>query len=194
MQLHGSKISPFVRHCRIVLINSGLSFTFVETDIYNNAHLSPIAKVPFLYDGDLFLNDSSSIIRYSREKSDQAFLPEIYDFDFFAVCNSVLDSVVNIFLLERTGLGVEQNAYLQRQQTRVNSGLQALDERVAKYYTDVNTEQVMSNDALLRAACFLQWAQFRARIDTTSLPHLMTLVTLAKDNEAFASTAPELSV
>jgi len=41
LELYGSYTSPFVRHCRIALLESGLAFTFVETDQVSSAKLSP---------------------------------------------------------------------------------------------------------------------------------------------------------
>lgn len=194
MQLHGSKISPYVRHCRVVLMNSGLDFDFVETDVVQAQQVSPIAKIPYLYDTDIFLNDSSSILKYVRERSEQEFLLDIQDYDLFAVSNTVLDSVVNLFLLERSGLLVEQNSYLKRQQQRVESGLADLDKRVCLKYEGITNQELMQNDALLRVACFVQWAVFRQRIQVRELKFLEKLVEIANHDKAFDATRPELAL
>ena len=53
MKLYGSFTSPFARHCRIVLLETGQACDFVETDYAASAAASPAKKVPFLQDGDI---------------------------------------------------------------------------------------------------------------------------------------------
>ena len=48
MELFGSYTSPFVRHCRIALLETKTKFSFTETDFETSAKLSPAKKVPFL--------------------------------------------------------------------------------------------------------------------------------------------------
>ena len=52
MELFGSYTSPYVRHCRIAFKETGLAYSFTETDHDMSAKLSP-AKVPFLHHNDL---------------------------------------------------------------------------------------------------------------------------------------------
>jgi glutathione S-transferase len=73
MKLYGSYTSPFVRHCRIALIETGLAFDFIETDQTGSAAKSPTKRVPFLEDGNIFLTDSSSILKHIREKTGHTF-------------------------------------------------------------------------------------------------------------------------
>lgn len=73
MQLFGSYTSPFVRHCRIALIETGLDCEFVETDYAESARRSPTKKVPYLQDKDVMLFDSCSILKYLREKAGGTF-------------------------------------------------------------------------------------------------------------------------
>lgn len=74
MELYGSYTSPYVRHCRLAMLEAGLDFKFVETDALASARKSPTQKVPFLKDGDITLNDSCSIVKYVRERSGKRFL------------------------------------------------------------------------------------------------------------------------
>jgi glutathione S-transferase len=92
VELFGSFTSPYVRHCRIVLAESGQNCDFVETDYAQSAAKSPTRRVPFLRDADLMLTDSTSILRYLREKAGQPFFPELIDFDFFLLVNTALDT------------------------------------------------------------------------------------------------------
>lgn len=156
MKLFGSYTSPFVRHCRIVLLETGLDFEFIETDQAGSAAQSPTKRVPFLEDGDVFFTDSSSIIKYLREKTGQTFCAQIKEFDEFCMVNTALDTTVNIFFLERDGVKAGEVPYVQRQIARIDSILMELD----------NLQLPTSapyNDAQLRLACFIGWAKFRNR-------------------------------
>ena len=53
MKIYGSFTSPFVRHCRIVLLETGLTCEFIEVDATQSAQISPTKKVPLLVDGDI---------------------------------------------------------------------------------------------------------------------------------------------
>ena len=74
MKLYGSLTSPYVRHARIAIAQSGFQCEFEEADYARSAELSPTARVPFFEDGDLMLTDSSSILKYVREKAGTGFL------------------------------------------------------------------------------------------------------------------------
>ena len=76
MKLYGSVTSPYVRHVRVALAQSGFDYTFVEADYAMSAERSPTAKVPFFEDGDLTLTDSTSILKHVREKSGMEFLED----------------------------------------------------------------------------------------------------------------------
>ena len=183
MKLYGSYTSPFVRHCRVALAQEGLDFDFVEADYAMSAEKSPTAKVPFLSDGERTLTDSASILKHIREKSGKPFLTDLDDYENFAMTNTLLDSAINVFMLENEGFGPEQIKYLGRQKNRIQSGLEALDRRFA-------TDRDLDRDGALRCACFLGWALFRKRISLDGLDNLRDLLAAADQVEAFAATAP----
>ena len=183
MKLHGSYTSPFVRHCRIALMQEGVDFDFVETDHAMSAETSPAAKVPFLADGDLLLTDSSSILKYVREKSGGSFLADLDDYENFALTNTVLDSMINVFLLENEGFGADKIQYVGRQKNRISSGLKTLNQRV-------DPARGITMDSALRCACFIDWALFRKRITLDGLDNLRDLLAVANEVEVFAATAP----
>lgn len=183
MKLYGSYTSPYVRHCRVALAQSGFDFEFVEADYDMSAKKSPTAKVPYLMDGELMLTDSSSILKYIREKSGQVFLADIKDYDSYTLANTVMDATINLFLLNNDGFGPEQIAYLGRQQNRVESGLKELNTRF-------NLKQGIENDSVLRCACFIDWALFRKRISIDGLTNLQTLLNTANQLDVFSETAP----
>ncbi|WP_352339711.1 glutathione S-transferase N-terminal domain-containing protein, partial [Psychrobacter sp. 16-MNA-CIBAN-0192] len=88
MKLYGSFTSPFVRHCRIALLESTLDYQFIETDQASSATLSPTKRVPFLHDGELSLTDSSAILRYIRHKSSKTYLDTVVELDQFCMINT----------------------------------------------------------------------------------------------------------
>jgi glutathione S-transferase len=183
MQLFGSYTSPYVRHCRVTLAQAGIDFELVEADYTRSAKESPTAKVPYLIDGDVRLHESGSIIKYIRSQSGKGFLEDLMDYDTFAMSSTILDSVVNLFLIENDGYGPEQIGYLGRQKNRVDSGLKELNRRI-------DPSQGIESDGALRCACFLDWALFRNRINIDDLPNLLGLLEVAHQQEAFSSTTP----
>jgi len=184
MKLYGSYTSPFVRHCRIVLAHSRLDCEFVETDYAQSAEQSPTCRVPFLTDGTRMLTDSASIVRYLREAAGQAFCPDIDEFDLFLLVDTVMDSTVNLFLLEKDGATPETSAYLARQQRRVEQTLDELDRRVE----GVDDH---SGDGMIRLGCFLSWALFRERLSLADHPALAEVQRQFESDPTIAATHPD---
>ena len=183
MKLFGSYTSPYVRHCRVSLAQSGFDYEFVEADYAMSEENSPSAKVPYFIDGELLLTDSSSILKYIREKSGKVFLADISDYDSFALASTLLDATINLFLIENNGFGPDQISYLGRQKNRVESGLKELNERF-------KPNQSIELDSVLRCVCFIDWALFRKRISLEGLSNLQGLLNAANRVEAFSATAP----
>ena len=186
MKIYGSYTSPFVRHCRIVLLEAGLTCEFIETDAVQSAQISPTKKVPMLVDGDITLTDSSSILRYLREKSGSAFMDDILDFELFNMTNTVMDACVNVFFLEKLDeITDQQSQYIARQKARILSGLEALNE------SPMLAELPLS-DGLLRLACFLDWGIYRERIDLRAFTNLTRLLDVARTDSNFIKTVPPM--
>ncbi len=188
MELYGSYTSPFARHCRIALIESGLPFTFVETDATQSALLSPTQKVPFLKykeDGaEKMLTDSSTILKYIREASTENFFENVLDFNNYCTANTLMDTAINLFYMEKDGFTPKHSAYLTRQQARLQSGLAQLNQLPFAKKTHFN-------DTELRIACFLDWALFRERITLKEYRNLATFLDDIRQYPVFASTKPK---
>ncbi len=186
MQLYGTYTSPYVRHCRIALAETGQDFELIETDYEQSARMAPAKRVPFLKAGELVLNDSLSILKLVRESAGRAFLPDVEDCDLFALTNTALDTAINLFLLEKDGLGPAESGYLARQAERVHDILKALDGRAGALpaRTDGFT------DGELRLGCFLDWALFRERIDLAGHIELAAFLERIKAYPHFANTPP----
>ena len=192
MKLYGSYTSPYVRHIRIALLESGTAFSFVETDAAGSATLSPLQKVPFLSFTDngqqITLTDSSVILKYIREHNGGTFFNDMQNtltaFNSYCAANTLLDTAINLFYLEKDGLTAQQSVYLARQQARLQTGLAELEKlplsKMAPY-----------NDAELRIACFLDWALFRERITLNNLPALQQFIDGVRRYPHFVATAPE---
>jgi glutathione S-transferase len=192
MKLYGSYTSPFVRHCRIALLEGqaqgSLECEFIETDIVGSGKLSPTKKVPFLQDinqgVEVELTDSASILMYLREQSGQAFFNDASDFNLFCNVNTVLDASVNLFFLElKDNILPTEGSYLERHQERVLSALSYFNE--SQY-----SSQAPFTDGELRLACFLDWGLFRKRISLEGLDNLQALLNAARNYDVFSNTAP----
>lgn len=185
MKLYGSYTSPFVRHCRIVLLETNIDCEFVETDGVASAAKSPTKKVPFFEDGDIFLTDSLAIVKYLRDKAGQPFLRNAQELDKLCLINTLMDASVFLFLMEKDGVTPEQSAYLKRSAARVESGVAELEKSALNVngpYTDVE----------LRLGCFLAWAKFRQRFTFDQYPKLAQLVAQLENYAPFAATPPRL--
>ena len=95
MKLFGSTTSPYVRHCRVLLDHAKLEYELIPTDQTQSNQAVATKRVPFLQDGELQLTDSMSIIRYIREKADQAFCSSVIELDQFCLANTALDSAAS---------------------------------------------------------------------------------------------------
>lgn len=185
MQLFGSYTSPFVRHIRIVLARTGIDCEFVETDYDQSAEQSPACRVPFLRDGARMLTDSLSILRHLRERAGEAFFSDLDEFDRFLLVDTALDACVNVFLLERDGVGPQQVPYLKRQSLRIRQCLQALEETV-----DGASSPSLDGDFALRLGCFLSWALFRERLSLEEFPRLLEFQQHFEADALIAATHP----
>jgi glutathione S-transferase len=185
MKLYGSFTSPFVRHCRIALLEANANFEFIETDQTSSAIKSPTKRVPFLEDGEIFLSDSSAIVKYIREKSGVPFLTTAAELNQFCIVNTALDSTTNLFFLERDGVDIGAYEYTKRQAARIESSL-----------AELNGTQLPMNapysDVDLRLACYLAWGLFRKRISLAAYENLQNFLSNMNKYPPFADTTPPL--
>lgn len=183
MKLYGSYTSPFVRHCRIALLETELKCEFIETDAAASAQKSPSKKVPFLHDGDTQLTDSTSILKYLREKSGGAYFDNIAAYDVFCLVNTAMDACVNLFFLEKEGLTPARSDYLKRQQARVDSIFAELEKMPLPHSAPYN-------DMELRLGCFLAWGIYRQRFSLGDYPQLAHFLETLNNYQPFRDTAP----
>ena len=181
MKLYGSYTSPYVRHCRIALLETQQKFEFVEADRTVSTKLSPTQRVPFLQDGALFLSDSTSILKHIRQKAGQDLCPSVVEMDMYCMANTLLDTSINLYLLQLDGVTTQQSAYLARQQARIDTSLAVLNKMELP-------SQAPYTDAQLCLACYLDWVQFRQLKDLSPYPVLAAFVQAIQKYAPFAAT------
>ena len=182
MKLYGSYTSPFVRHCRIVMQQLNLECDFIEVDNAISAEKSPNKKVPYLHDGEVMLTDSTSILLHFYNTANKPFITSSEDMDVYNMSNTLLDASINLFLLGMDGVTPETSQYLVRQASRVETGLDALEN--SKLISDEN------NIASIRLFCFLDWGLFRKRINLESRPNLLAFMEKMNTYSVIQSTTP----
>lgn len=186
MKLYGSYTSPFVRHVRIVLLETQQAFEFIETDQAGSTAKSPTQRVPFLEDGNIFLTDSASITKYLREKAGQEFCKTAQELDVLCLVSTLMDATVNLFFIKRDGVDISAVPYLQRQAARIQSTLAELNQMSWPTSTPYN-------DAQIRLACFIGWAKFRNQIDFSIYENLEKFYAGALGYPFFVATQPPQS-
>lgn len=187
MKLFGSFTSPFVRHCRIALLQTKQPFDFVPTDQATSADLTPTKRVPFAQVAGGTLHDSAAILKHIREAAGEAFFPDVADYDLFCLANTLLDTSINVFLLGNEGITGDQSTYLKRQQGRIDATLATLEQRDWQ----VNSDAL--SDGEIRLACYLSWAIFRQLIAIQDYPNLRAFLGQVDKQPVFANTHPALS-
>lgn len=186
MKLFGSLTSPFVRHCRIALVDANIEFELIKTDHDTSAKNSPTKRVPYLEDGDVKLYDSTSILQYIRQTQGNPFLSTPQQTDIYALANTVLDTHINLFLLEINGVQDTQNTYLQRQWGRITDTMQMLENTLV-------SEPNAHDDANIRVLCMLDWVLFRKRGDLSGMPNLQIFYANMYTNDLIKDTDPRNS-
>ncbi|MEL0629464.1 glutathione S-transferase [Psychromonas aquatilis] len=185
MELYGSYTSPFVRHCRIALLQKNIECKFIETDAAQIAEISPTKRVPYLTDCELTLTDSTSILTHLYEVAGEDFLSDLEDVELYHITNTMLDTCVNLLMLAKfDGITAEKSQYLTRQKSRIETSLNAINEKSL-------SETLPLTNAETRLAIFLDWAIFRNVIDIAKYPQLQKLLDLANTDSIFAQTAPK---
>lgn len=186
IKLYGNSASPFVRHCQLALIEGEIDYEFIKVDAKLSAQLSPMQKIPFIEYADAgrlkMLTDSTSILRFAREKPGQKFLPTIEDLDKYCSVNTLIDAQLNLFLLKKEGLDANKVMYLQRQENRIKTGLEVFESMT---YSD----QAPWSDAELRLVCFLDWVRFRKHFSLEAYPVLYDFLKCLDKYPPFLATA-----
>ena len=196
MKLYGVRSSPYVRHARIALAQSGLDWQFEQVTL-DTINISPTLRVPFLIDDQVTLSDSSVIVRYVREQAGQPYLATIMDHELFALSTSVLDTAVNLYLLNfgdtadlaevsvgTSAIGYHPKTYVERQYQRVMSGVERLDG------CELHTDHTYT-DGEIRLGCLLDWAVYGETIRLERYKNLGRFLSHIRAWAPFSETSPD---
>ncbi|MET3131037.1 glutathione S-transferase [Oxalobacteraceae bacterium GrIS 1.11] len=204
MKLIGSLASPYVRKVRIVLAEKKLDYVYELEDVWaagtKIALANPLGKVPCLImeDGSAMF-DSRVIAEYldtltpvckllpangnSRERADIKC--------WEALADGILDAAV-LVRLERNQRPPEQQneAWLERQMSKVHLGLAALSQRLGDGLFCASKHYSLADVAV---GCALGWLSFRfPEIDWRGdYPNLAKLYDKLAERPSFKDTLPQ---
>jgi glutathione S-transferase len=214
LKLFGHDTSPYVRRVRVLLAEKALPFTR-DTDSWTVPtaevlRINPILRVPVLLDTEAqegrpqYLLDSKLIATYLYDRypgTPASLAPPIqptlfhpahrYDDDNLLLSlDAALDSAINIFLFEQSGVPREKVPYLLRQSERIKRCLESIDERLAHGTTFHEGVFGFLDIAL---TCALDWFLFRQRYPVGEHRNLTRFLEAHRQRPTLAATHPSLA-
>jgi len=191
MKLYGSQTSPYVRRIRLLLANQSYQFVnmhiFAEEDRQALLALNPTLKIPMLEQEGEVIFDSGVIYRFLAA---QFQLPALswYQENQLTVINAVNDSLVALFLCQRSGLDTnEDRLFFNVQKERIVASLFVLEQQAA------NQEFTDWNYIAMALFSLLDWVLFRELLELDEYPALLAFVKHNQQQNAIAETDPRLS-
>lgn len=200
MKLIGSLTSPYVRKVRVALIEKNLSCELVNDSPWDAnssvPHYNPLGKVPALVtDSGEALFDSNILLDYIEQF---AVAPALLPLDkeaalqvkqLVALADGIADAGIAILLEGRRPLDKQYDAWVVRQQTKIERGLAALEAR-AQGKTWLHGTALSVAD--IAAGCMLLWLDFRmTNFDWRSNhPALRALADRLATRPSFQQTLP----
>lgn len=190
MKLIGSTTSPYVR--RLIMWMKDFQYDFEKVDIFNSAdraklvEKNPTLKIPMLEDGDTIVLDSGVIFRYLSQKASLPSLSREQE-NLLTLIDSANDSLVQIFLLSRSDIDTSADKlYFRLQRERFDVIFGELNKAVEQGKFDE------WNYASLSLFCLLDWVEFRARYDFSTLPALVAFHAEHATREEAKASDPRL--
>lgn len=191
MKLYGSQTSPYVRRIRLLLANHSYEFInmhiFAEQDRQALLALNPTLKIPMLEQDNKVIFDSGVIYRFLAA---QLQLPALswYQENQLTLINAVNDSLVSLFLCQRSGLDTnEDRLFFNAQKERIMASLFVLEQQAA------NQEFSEWNYIAMALYSLLDWVLFRELLELDEYPALLAFVKYNQQQTAIAETDPRLS-
>ena len=193
MTIVGSLRSPFVRICRLYMIQNNIEckmkvLNFVDDPLQAEelAQLSPINKVPLLIDGDKKIFDSRVIMEYLRKKYS---LPErsLEEENLVSAIYSCIDASVTLFLMHKDGFDINAKGFfLDRQRARIPNNLNFITAWVKK----LNPENSQDwNYASMSLFSYLYWAEARDMLNLSEHPVMEDFVKKFSHLKGIAETS-----
>jgi glutathione S-transferase len=168
MKLVGSKTSPYVRKCRVILAERALPFEFIEESAWTAdttvPRYNPLNKVPALVldDGES-IYDSRVICEYLDAISGGGLLPadpvpraKVRRLE--ALGDGLADAGITAFLERKREAARQDPAWIARQLDKVNAAVATIEAALgAREYLGGG----QPNMADIACACALFWSEFR---------------------------------
>jgi len=191
MKLYGSQTSPYVRRIRLLLANQSYQFVnmhiFTDEDRQTLLALNPTLKIPMLEQEGKIIFDSGVIYRFLAAQFQLAAL-SWYQENQLTVINAVSDSLVSLFLCQRSGLDTnEDRLFFNLQKERIVASLFVLEQQAA------NQEFTDWNYIAMALFSLLDWVLFRELLELDEYPALLAFVKHNQQQSAIAETDPRLS-
>ncbi|MBE0508451.1 MAG: glutathione S-transferase family protein [Marinospirillum sp.] len=191
MKLYGSATSPFVRRLRIWLEHA--DYQFIALDIFSpngRAQLeaiSPARKIPLLEIGKERIYDSRVIFNYLNDKQQREEL-DIQDENDLTLIDEASLAFVQLFLLKKSGLDIEQDAlYFNLQRERINSLMMHLEGLVSSgRFSNWNYPAIC-------LYCLLDWIELREMFNLENTPALMAFRNKHQQHDHVIKTDPRLA-
>jgi glutathione S-transferase len=168
MQLVGSKTSPYVRKCRVILAERALPFEFVEESAWNAdttvPRYNPLNKVPALVmdDGES-IYDSRVICEYLDAISGGGLLPgdparraRVRRYE--ALGDGMADAGIAVFLERKREAARQDPAWIARQLDKVRAAVATVEAALGAGQYLGGSQPDMGDIA---CACALFWSEFR---------------------------------
>jgi glutathione S-transferase len=194
--------SPYARKVRIVAIEKHIDLRLEEVVLgaadspvpqYN-----PLGKVPVLIlDDDVGLYDSRVIVEYLDARTPVTKLMpsehslRISVIRWEALADGICDATVAIILEQRKPVEQQSSAFIEKQMTKVENGLEALNRDISKKKWCVNETFSLADIAL---GCMLGYVDLRLKhlnwLD--KYPNLAKHYTILSKRPSFKETAPVL--
>jgi glutathione S-transferase len=211
VKLFGHDTSPYVRRARVLLAEKALPFErdtagwVSPSDEFTR--LNPLMRVPaLLHDGQVVL-DSRLIAVYLYDRFPEAppdapaggaplqatlwsSAHRYDDENVLLAADTMLDSAINLFLMEGDGIALAASAYLRRQTQRIARCLGFLD-GLLEGRTALHEGVFSFTDITL--CCALDWLTFRQRYDVAQHANLARFAAAHEGRPSLRSTHPRLA-
>ncbi|MFT4172172.1 MAG: glutathione S-transferase [Rhodocyclaceae bacterium] len=200
MKLIGSYTSPFVRKIRVILLEKGVEFDFVEESPWEPGNrvseYNPLGKVPALVtpDGETFF-DSPVLASYLEHAFPS---PAMWPTDALgalrvrqleALVDGTIDAAVAIRLELQRPEALRVADWLARQSAKVGRGLDALEARAARQTWLAGDTMTLAD---ISFGCLVFWLDFRAIHGDwrDGRPALTRLAERLAERDSFRQTPP----
>jgi glutathione S-transferase len=200
MKLIASLTSPYARKIRVLLLEKGIPFEFVNDPPWEPGNhvseVNPLGKVPALLtdDGEAFY-DSPIVADYLETLGAYAPLLPVDALEalrvkqFEALADGITDAGVVCLLESRRSADKQERSVIDRQLGKIECGLNVLENRITGRDYLIGDE---FSRADIATACCLLWLDFRLRdFDwRATRPALAAYVSRLADRPSFAQTIP----